>query len=64
MNTSQLEINEEIQISVYDVTGKILIEKKLTFVDDSINLKKYNKGVYFLKIQSDNQSIVKKLIFI
>ncbi|PHR72826.1 MAG: hypothetical protein COA67_03760 [Lutibacter sp.] len=63
-NTSKLDRNNEYKITVYDSLGKLILEKDLNLVDASINLEKYNKGIYFLQVKSDKQTIVKKLIYI
>ncbi|PHR72827.1 MAG: hypothetical protein COA67_03765 [Lutibacter sp.] len=63
LNSSQLDINKDYQISVYDVLGKVLIEKKMDITDNEIDLNKYSKGIYFLQIKSNSQSAIKKLIY-
>ena len=54
----------EVAFSVYDILGKKLFEKKVTFNDTGfeVNLVDYPKGVYFLRITVGNSIINKKLI--
>ncbi|MEN8123620.1 MAG: T9SS type A sorting domain-containing protein [Bacteroidota bacterium] len=55
--------NEEMQISIYDITGKI-IYKKNEIIDNSYELKlnRVEKGIYFLKINVGNTQVAKRLI--
>ena len=64
LNSSQLNRDENYKITIYNLLGKLVFEKSLNFVDDSINLKKHPKGIYFLHINFKNQSIIKKLIYL
>lgn len=51
-------------ITVFDVSGKTILSKK-SFENEksiSLDLEKISKGIYFVKINTDNESIVKKII--
>lgn len=63
LNLNQLNKNKEYKIAVFDALGKVLMQKEVNFIDDSVNLQKYTKGIYFLQIKSDNQLVTKKLIY-
>ena len=48
-------------VSILDFQGRIIIEKRANF--NKINISKLAKGIYFLKLKTDNNlSITKKLI--
>ena len=53
-----------MQVSVYDVTGKLVFkEKNITTSNYTLNLNKVNQGIYFLKIiEGSNQIMVKRLM--
>ena len=55
--------NEEMQVSIYDITGK-LIYKKSEILDNHYQLKlnQVEKGIYFLKINVGNSQVAKRLI--
>ena len=55
--------NEEMQISVYDITGK-LVYKKNNIIENPFELKlnRIEKGIYFLKINQGNKQVAKRLI--
>ena len=58
------EINPTL-IEVYDVSGKIILSKKdikSSNFETSIDLTSAAQGIYFVKIEADNQQIVKRII--
>jgi hypothetical protein len=63
LNLSQLDKNKEYEVFVYDVLGRTLIQHDLNFDEDTISLKEYYSGIYFLQIKSNNKSVIKKLVY-
>jgi hypothetical protein len=52
-------------IEVYDVTGKLILAKKdisITNFVTSVDLSAASQGIYFIKIATDEQQIVKRII--
>jgi len=61
----QLTIDGSIKnslIQIYNISGNIVYHNYSKTNNFSINLNKYHKGVYFVKIINKNQTITKKLI--
>lgn len=55
--------NEKATISVYNYLGKLIVQEKSSLMNShSINLKGYSKGLYLVKIVSDNKQATKKII--
>lgn len=54
----------EAKVMVYDLNGKVLEDIKLDFnyTQQPLDLMHLNKGIYFIKLQSREQFVVKKLI--
>jgi hypothetical protein len=50
-------------LTIYDTFGRKIKTKKLTGFNTNMNLYDFAPGVYFLKIQSDDNHFLKKLIF-
>ena len=52
-------------VEIFDITGKVVwCKKDLEIINNnSIDLTFLNKGMYFIKITINNQSILKKIIF-
>ena len=48
-------------IEVFDLTGKIIVSKK-EIQENSIDLSNTQTGIYFVKIATDNQTTVKRII--
>ncbi|WP_186434406.1 T9SS type A sorting domain-containing protein [Lutibacter sp. Hel_I_33_5] len=51
-------------VLIYDITGKEVLQEKINKnqFSKSINVSKLTNGIYFLKINSDNKNLVKKII--
>ena len=59
------DTNEIKEIEVYDVTGKVILSKNDFGVSDiqtPIDLTSASQGIYFVKITSNNQSTIKRII--
>ena len=61
-----LDMIEDVKISIYNLIGEVVFEEeKRQFVGEyikKINMSNYKRGVYFLKIETENKSINKKLV--
>lgn len=59
----QRQSNEKMEISVFDITGKLVFkEKNILNTHYTLNLSKVNKGIYFLKINDGNKQFAKRLM--
>jgi len=58
--------SEDLNITLYDISGRILIRKKFTDFKtrfkEELNLKKLAAGVYILNVQQGPAKISKKMI--
>jgi hypothetical protein len=59
ININTIDANS---IRVMDITGKLMFERKITSLNESIDMTGFPKGVYVLYISGNNFSINKKLI--
>ena len=53
------------QLEVFDITGKVIVKKNdvaLTNNSATLNLTSLSDGVYFVRITSENQTTVKRII--
>jgi hypothetical protein len=53
------------QIDVYDISGKLILEKKQLEISNNqtnIDLSKTSDGVYFVKITTEDNTITKRII--
>ncbi len=54
---------EPTQIQVYDISGKLILTKEsLNVSETNLDLSSASQGIYFIKISSENQGVVKRLI--
>jgi hypothetical protein len=54
---------EPTQIQVYDISGKLILTKNnLSASETNLDLSSASQGIYFIKISSENQNTVKRLI--
>jgi len=59
------EVNTDIDIVIYDISGKLMFEKKLSsFVGKvhSVDLWELRGGFYLLQLSFDNKCVTKKII--
>jgi hypothetical protein len=62
-NTINIECKNSIKtIQLYDVQGRLLQTKLVDGLQTSIDISEKSKGIYFLKITSNNGSKVEKVV--
>lgn len=61
-NTFYLSTTSNLDIKIYDVLGKLVLEHKVTPNDSNVDISRLNSGIYIVNIISGNQSTTKKLI--
>lgn len=49
---------EKLNVNIYDISGKLILEKNNYTVDSSISLKEYANGVYIVKVTDSNNKIL------
>ena len=49
-------------IVVSDITGKVLVEKAVNADQAEIDLSSYNKGIYLVKVVTENDSYIEKVV--
>ncbi|MEZ4793011.1 MAG: T9SS type A sorting domain-containing protein [Gelidibacter sp.] len=54
--------SSEIKLDVFDVLGKKIVTKQLSGVSSSIDISKWNSGVYLVRLSSDNITQTKRFI--
>lgn len=61
-----IQSSEAIQINnvtIFDISGRIISNEKIkTTLNNEIDLSRYNSGAYFIRINSNNETIVYKVI--
>ena len=50
------------EISMYDVTGKLIMKKGITEIDTTVNVSQLNSGVYYLIVSTETNSVSRKLV--
>jgi hypothetical protein len=48
--------NEEINISVYDVSGRMLLKQAGKSVKQQLDLSRYSKGIYLISVRTKDYS--------
>jgi hypothetical protein len=55
--------SDETTVALYDIAGKMVMEKKVTEKSFSINTQPYARGIYLLKVYDSNKQIaIRKII--
>ncbi|MBK6836830.1 MAG: T9SS type A sorting domain-containing protein [Bacteroidetes bacterium] len=55
-------VKEKSQIQVINSIGQTVLEETITSNYKNVDLSKLNNGVYFVKIVSDKQSVIKRVV--
>ena len=55
-------IQDKAEITIYDINGKLVLTKKNYHNQDGIVIEHLNAGTYLVKIQTEQNNIIKKLI--
>ena len=53
---------KEVTIRMYNILGKLIKTNKINSKNNNIDISAFPKGIYLLKINSENQFITKKII--
>ncbi len=61
-STVFVETNGNAQVSIIDMTGRVVKEMVITDNVSAINIEDINEGIYFIMIQNENNRIVEKLV--
>lgn len=56
------EHSEELYFSLVDETGKELLRKKRITSNEFIDVSHYAKGIYFLQLETNNQTAMRKIV--
>jgi hypothetical protein len=55
-------ISRQFNVSVYDVSGKLRLQQQFNANEASIDVSSWNKGVYMMIIQSDEERFTRRII--
>ncbi|MCL7763033.1 endonuclease [Polaribacter sp. Z014] len=61
-NKVYFKTRKNVEVSVYTVLGKLVKSTKITETKNNIDISNLSKGVYLVKLNTQNQFITKKLI--
>ena len=61
-NTLFVSTTTDLDIQVYNLLGKLVLETKASNSNTTIDVSNLNSGVYLIKLNSKNKSVTKKLI--
>lgn len=61
-STVFVETNGNAQVSIIDMTGRVVKEMVITDNVSAINIEDINEGIYFIMIQNENNRVVEKLV--
>ena len=58
----QLNQTTPFAIQIIDISGKILYQSNLTSEQTTVNISNYKKGLYFIKITTNKQTLIKQFV--
>ena len=57
-----INVYKEYNMSVYDITGRVICTKLINDGASSIDLSNHNSGIYFVRLTNDNESKVIRVV--
>ena len=54
---------ENATIEIYNISGQLVLKEALSKNITPINLKEHQKGIYFVKVETNNKIIVRKIAY-
>ncbi|WP_158838369.1 endonuclease [Polaribacter sp. L3A8] len=61
-NTVHFKTVKDVEVTIYTVLGKLVKTTKITATKNNIDISTLSKGIYLLKLNTENQFITKKLV--
>ncbi|HMB99520.1 MAG TPA: T9SS type A sorting domain-containing protein [Flavobacteriaceae bacterium] len=61
-NYVNIATTQDLDVILYNVLGKQILTEKVTSSQNTIDLSNFNKGIYLVKLISENGQVIKKLI--
>ena len=61
-NTLYFNVTKEVTIKMYNVLGKLIKTNKINSKNNNLDISSLRKGIYLLKINSENQFVTRKII--
>ena len=62
INLQQLTNLQSTTVSIYDVQGQLLLQQTIKQLQTELNISKFAKGVYVVKVNNDKQSMISKFV--
>ena len=53
---------QEAKLTIFDITGKVIVEQKITQNNTQLNLLSHPKGMYFYQVLTDGKQVTGKII--
>ena len=57
-----MKTNGEISIEISDINGKLIYNKTRNGLDNKLQISNIERGVYFIKVSSNNDRVVKRFV--
>jgi len=61
VEVSNVKAGDKSTIMLYDAVGKLLYATNTTAEKTTIDLEKFSKGIYFIRLQNANGVVTKKI---
>ena len=57
-----IEANDNISIEIINIEGQVIYNDKFTSTKNTIDISRFTKGVYFIRVNSNNETRVEKIV--
>jgi len=62
LNLAQLKSLQNTTVSIYDIQGKLLMQQNIYQLQTELNIAAFAKGIYFVKVTNDKETIQTKFV--
>lgn len=53
-------VEKDTEVQIFDFLGRLLLNEKLSVGDNTLDISKFNKGVYYVKVDASTTKIIKQ----
>ena len=57
-----IKTNSDISVEISDINGKLIYNETRSGLDNNLQISNIQRGVYFIKVSSNNDNVIKRFV--